>query len=120
MTHDSACSCQESSCGNCWLHGGDDQCFCVCEPVTHGDLRTHDPLCPFAPCDCYKDGSGLHSCGTSACQCHLIAKVRADTLDKARQAVAANEMGGEHVWCVGFRDGIAVALIEIDDLRAES
>ena len=38
----------------------------------------HDPLCTFAPCECYKDGSGFHSCGTDGCQCDLIAKVRAD------------------------------------------
>ena len=44
---------------------------------------THDPLCAFAPCDCYKDGSGIHSCGTNACQCKLIAKVRADEAHKA-------------------------------------
>jgi len=44
---------------------------------------THDPLCTFAPCECYKDGSGIHSCGTNACQCKFIAKVRADTLRQA-------------------------------------
>ena len=38
----------------------------------------HDPLCTFAPCECYKDGSGFHSCGTDGCQCALIAKARAE------------------------------------------
>lgn len=71
---------------------------------------THDPLCPIEPNPLARE------CRT----CDLIAKVRADTLDKARQSVAANEMDGEHFWCVGFRDGIAVALTEIDDLRGES
>lgn len=39
---------------------------------------THDLLCAFAPCECYKDGSGIHSCGTDTCQCDLIAKIRTD------------------------------------------
>ena len=37
VTHDSACSCQESLCGDCSLYGGDDQCFCVCEPALRGE-----------------------------------------------------------------------------------
>lgn len=41
-------------------------------------------------------------------------------LDAARGAVAAVEMGGEHFWSVGFRDGITIALDAIDALRGES
>lgn len=52
---------------------------------------THDPLCTFAPCECYKDGSGMHSCGTETCQCDLIAKVRAD--ERKRHMVRAPEYG---------------------------
>jgi hypothetical protein len=36
---------------------------------------SHDPLCPSAlleDCECYKDGSGIHSCGWGTCQCDLI------------------------------------------------
>lgn len=40
-------------------------------------------------------------------------------LDAARGAVAAVEMGGEHFWSVGFRDGITTALAAIDALRTE-
>lgn len=33
----------------------------------------HDPLCPDTnSCECYKDGSGIHSCGWGPCQCDLI------------------------------------------------
>lgn len=81
----------------------------------------HDPLCPYrpAPPDEYAPFEA-----TVPCTCDLIAKAdeRGATraLDKARQAVAAIEMGGEHFWCVGFRDGIAVALTEIAAMQGES
>lgn len=35
----------------------------------------HDPLCPSISsenCECWKDGSGIHSCGWRPCQCDLI------------------------------------------------
>ena len=41
----------------------------------------HDPLCPVIPADKRFADWG--------CQCALIAKVRADTLDRAREAVVA-------------------------------
>lgn len=44
----------------------------------------------------------------------------AAALDAARDAVAAVEMGGEHFWSVGFRDGITIALAAIDALRGGS
>jgi len=45
---------------------------------------THDPMCPYrpAPPDEYAPFEA-----TVPCQCDLIAKVRADTLVKARKAV---------------------------------
>ena len=55
---------------------------------------THDPLCTFAPCECYKDGSGIHSCGTDTCQCDLIEKVREDQ-DRRQAARELTRMAQE-------------------------
>ena len=97
MTHDSACSCQESLCGDCSLHGGDDQCFCVCEPALRGTAMTHDPLCPYSqPCPeewrnarliaaeglpvphriVSGSGGSCVQCSAGECVCDLIDKVR--------------------------------------------
>ncbi len=47
---------------------------------------THDPLCPDTnSCECYKDGSGIHSCGWGPCQCELISTVRSDIAYKIIQ-----------------------------------
>ena len=35
-------------------------------------------MCGFAPCECYQDGSGVHSCGTDKCTCEQIKKIRTD------------------------------------------
>lgn len=46
---------------------------------------THDPMCPQRECDaCAWEGKG---CCRGNCQCDLIAKVRADTLNKVYEAV---------------------------------
>ena len=84
---------------------------------------THDPMCDWwteqCKIDCSEYGS-YDPCPHDSCLCDLIAKVRDDTLDKACNAVAAVEVGGEHFWSVGFRDGIATAVTVIDALRGES
>jgi len=62
---------------------------------------THDPMCPVIPADANFSDWG--------CQCHLIAKVRADMLDKAVAAVQAVASDGGSVWSTGLR---AVAAID--------
>lgn len=91
--------------------------------------KSHDPQCPRADDDDPR---------ARPCWCALSAAVRAEerlasiyakdfyqqgyaaALDAARGAVAAVEMGGEHFWSVGFRDGITIALAALDALRGES
>ena len=87
-------------------------------------MSDHDPLCRRAQ---ITEGF-MEGCP----ECAFIAKVREDqsckckfwngyaaALDAARGAVAAVEMGGEHFWSVGFRDGITIALAAIDALLKE-
>lgn len=47
---------------------------------------THDPLCPNAK-GCSHDCGGCLCMADAFCQCDLIAKVRADTLDMAEQSI---------------------------------
>lgn len=94
----------------------------------------HLPECPCTAvrvpsciCDDYEEcGSQCrHNCicdRLRACEARVFVD-RTDhwnaALDAARGAVAAVEMGGEHFWSVGFRDGITIALAAIDALLKE-
>ena len=53
----------------------------------------HDPLCPCAPLDPIRPGA-VHTTNSASCLCVLIAKVRADTLDKAVQRLEQNVLVG--------------------------
>lgn len=73
---------------------------------------THDPLCPVIPAD--KNFSDW------GCQCWLIAKVRADTLDSVINLL--EEMHSERVWwndmltwCISVNEAIS----QIDNIRWE-
>lgn len=57
---------------------------------------THDPLCARTP-------TGVHYVGT--CTCDLIAKVRADTLDKAIVAIQPIWERGKALGDAVFADG---------------
>ena len=51
------------------------------------------------------------------CVCDALRACEQRGLDAARNAVAATDVGGQHFWSVGFRDGTAMALAAIDALR---
>lgn len=79
----------------------DDTCYCTkyegCPPCRH-DLITHDPSCPYLE--------------DHTCQCSLIAAVRADEREQARQRVLdAPEQ------CVKIK-GIMTAVIQRGDAAA--
>ena len=77
---------------------------------------THDPLCPaFDHAENHYDDYWCSDECDAECRCDLIARVRADTLDRARAAVQSVASGGGSVWSTGFR-----AVAAIDALRGES
>ena len=80
----------------------------------------HDPLCPsVTACDCRHDECCF--CDSDLwCMCPLIEKVRADTLDKARQLITAlacfiTIAEGHCEECEQYREVLAC----IESLRSE-
>ncbi len=86
----------------------------------------HDPLCDWRPCTCPIDydvpeRGHMIGCPEDDCECEIIAKVRADTLDKARSLISAlacpiTVAEGHCEECEQYREALSC----IDSLRGES
>jgi hypothetical protein len=86
---------------------------------------THDPLCDWRPCTCPLDydvpeRGHMIGCPEDDCECDLIAKVRADTLDSVINLL--EEMNSQRVWwndmltwCISVNEAIS----QIDNIRWE-
>lgn len=59
---------------------------------------THDPMCPH-------DKGAYHELGENSCECDFIAKVRADTLDKAIDGLQPIWERGKALEDAVFADG---------------